>query len=207
LNVVVVGGSSSVGEVLVEDLRREGHNVLPFSSREIDVTNQFYWRCPFKIDALVVLVGVCPGKELGAYSFGRIAQISMINFVGPLNVVRTFASQLDGASVALMSSVSGVRGSFDPIYAASKAALIGFVRSMSLHPASFRVNAIAPDLIEGSTMYNDMAEERRAYHRRSSPTGRLTSLQDVSRAIRTTIESTVNGKIVYLAGGEVRVED
>ena len=37
-----------------------------------------------------------------------------------------------------------------------------------------------PSMIDGSRMYDDMAQERREYHRSQTPTGRLTTPQEVA---------------------------
>ena len=69
------------------------------------------------------------------------------------------------ASVIFMSSISGQRGSYDPIYSASKAAQIGFIKSIALWEGSkIRINGIAPSLVENSSMFDEMATKRQKYH-------------------------------------------
>ena len=80
------------------------------------------------------------------------------------------------ASVIFMSSISGQRGSYDPIYSASKAAQIGFIKSIALWEGSeIRINGIAPSLVENSSMFNEMPAERQKYHMSQSPTSNFTS--------------------------------
>jgi 3-oxoacyl-[acyl-carrier protein] reductase len=105
----------------------------------------------------------------------------------------------------MVSSISGERGSFDPMYAASKAALIGFVKSLATWLApGVRTNALAPALIAGSRMHDDMAPERREHHRSATPTGRLTTPQEVAAVLFNLCEpawSNLNGQVIRINGG------
>ena len=104
-----------------------------------------------------------------------------------------------------MSSVAGDRGSYDPIYAASKSAQNAFVKSLAtgLAPA-VRVNAIAPALISDSHMFQMMEPERRQYHLSQTPTDRLTTKEEIAGVIFDLCGpawSNLNGQIIRLNGG------
>jgi len=138
----------------------------------------------WSIDALVVLAGILPGKSLGDYTDDEIDEVMAVNFTGPARLVRALLPHLkDGARVLLMSSISGQRGSFDPIYAASKAALIGFAKSLSTWNSRIRVSALTPSLIVGSTMYEKMLPERREFHTRQAGPDGLMTLDEVAQII------------------------
>ena len=154
----------------------------------------------------VVAAGILPGKALRDYSDQMMHEVMQTNFTGQASLIqRLLPTLLDDAHVLMMSSISGERGSFDPIYAASKAAQIAFVKSMASWLApKVRFNAIAPALIEGSTMFDAMAPERRAYHRDQSPTKRLTSTSELAGVIVDLCGPAwrnLNGQVIRINGG------
>ena len=109
------------------------------------------------------------------------------------------------SKVIFISSISAERGSYDPIYAASKGALISFMKSISLwSEGKILSNAISPGLIEGSTMFNQMIESRREFHTKNTPSGKLTSINDLSKIIFDITKSNwdnLNGQVISVNGG------
>ena len=77
-----------------------------------------------------------------------------------------------GGSVVCVSSVAGMRGVGRTAYAAAKAGVIGFVRSVAgqLGPQGIRVNAIAPGLV-WTPMVESRGPEARERRREASPLG------------------------------------
>ena len=77
-----------------------------------------------------------------------------------------------GGSIICVSSVAGLRGLGRTAYAAAKAGIIGFVRSVAvqLGPQGVRVNAIAPGLV-WTPMVQDLGAEARQERRDASPLG------------------------------------
>jgi len=110
-----------------------------------------------------------------------------------------------GGHVIFVSSISGERGSFDPIYAASKAAQIAFIKSLATWLApTLRVNAIAPALIADSSMFRSMAPERRQHHVSQTPTKRLTTKEEIAGVIVSLCEpawDNLNGQVIRINGG------
>jgi 3-oxoacyl-[acyl-carrier protein] reductase len=161
---------------------------------------------PQAIDVLVLLPGVIAGLSLADYSEGKIDEVISTNFTSQAILLKALLPMLSvGAHVLLMGSISGERGSFDPIYAASKGAIIAFGKSLAVSLAPrVRVNVLAPSLIEGSSMWQSMPEERRERHRRASPTGRLVDKNDLAKIIVDVTQphwSAVNGVVIRINGG------
>ncbi len=158
------------------------------------------------LDVAVFMAGLLPGKALADYDDALLQTVMDTNFCGQVALLRRLLPGFrHGAQVWMVSSISGERGSFDPIYAASKAALIGFVKSLAIWLApGLRVNALAPALIDGSRMYVDMAQERREHHRSQTPTGRLTTPQEVAAVLFNLCEpawANLNGQVIRINGG------
>jgi 3-oxoacyl-[acyl-carrier protein] reductase len=101
-------------------------------------------------------------------------------------------------SVIMMSSVSGIKGNAGQTnYGATKAALVGFAKSLALETARFgvRVNAIAPGIIE-TDMMRDMPEKARAAMCKSVPMKRAGDTRDVASMV----EYLVGDKATYVTG-------
>jgi NAD(P)-dependent dehydrogenase (short-subunit alcohol dehydrogenase family) len=77
-----------------------------------------------------------------------------------------------GGSIICVSSVAALRGHGRTAYAAAKAGVIGFVRSVAAQVGrqSIRVNAIAPGMV-WTPMVEDLGPEARERRRKASPLG------------------------------------
>ncbi len=226
--VLVVGGGTSIGQEIVQGFLLRGAEVLVTVNKnkpqfldqlgvmvgEVNLCDRssldlFCHEVVPKfgqIDVVVFLSGVLPGLNLLDYDDELMHQVMTINFTGQASLLRRLLPHLsEEALVLIVSSISAERGSFDPIYAASKAAQIGFVKSLATWLApKVRVNAIAPALIEGSTMFHEMQPQRRTYHQEQTPTGRLTTKEEIAGVIFSLCEpawSNVNGQVIRINGG------
>ena len=121
-----------------------------------------------------------------------------INLMGTINVVhpvfRHMCEQRDG-SILVSASSAGLFGEFGlPAYSASKAAVIGLMRSLSLEgaPKQVRVNAIAP---YASTQMT-------AEHLSAEVNERLTPDQ-VAPVVAWLLGGKATGEILVAGGGRV----
>jgi len=111
-----------------------------------------------------------------------------------------------GPSVVVVSSVVASRGSPGlAVYAATKAGLEGFARSLAreLGPRSIRVNAVAPGFLE-TDLSSSLSEADRARIVRRTPLGRLGVPADVVGAIEFLTGPTsafITGQVVTVDGG------
>jgi len=109
-------------------------------------------------------------------------------------------------SVVMVSSVVASRGSPGlAVYAATKAALEGFARSLAreLGPRGIRVNAVAPGFLE-TDLSASLSERSRERIVRRTPLGRLGLPEDVVGAIDflTGVRSAfVTGQVITIDGG------
>jgi len=111
-----------------------------------------------------------------------------------------------GGSVVMLSSVTGVKGnSGQSAYAASKAAMIGLTRTLSLELGRFgvRVNCLLPGYID-TDMLADMPKEKLASVRKSIPLKRFGTADEVAGAVAWLVgdDSTyMTGQTLILDGG------
>lgn len=226
--VVIIGASSSIGREISARFQSPMTRVLttyssqtPASTAEqrnafhldlrddasIDSFVQGIKSISPRVDVAIFLSGILPGKSLGGYEFPEIDEVMSINFNGQAKLLVKMLPLLTERSRLLMfSSISAQRGSFDPIYAASKGALLSFVKSLSTQlPPGARINAIAPGLIQDSAMFEDMKTERREYHRQQVPSGQLLRQQDLANVVFDICQdhwAHLNGACIDLNGGQ-----
>jgi 3-oxoacyl-[acyl-carrier protein] reductase len=111
-----------------------------------------------------------------------------------------------GPSVVIVSSVVASRGSPGlAVYAATKAGLEGFARSLAreLGPRGIRVNAVAPGFLE-TDLSSSLSEANRARIVRRTPLGRLGVPADVVAAIEFLTgprSAFITGQVVTVDGG------
>jgi 3-oxoacyl-[acyl-carrier protein] reductase len=109
-------------------------------------------------------------------------------------------------SIINVSSVVGIIGNGGQTnYAASKAGLIGFTKSLAREVASrgVRVNALAPGFIETS-MTDKIPEEMREKLKTGIPLGRAGRPEDVAQAalfLASDLSAYVTGEVLKIDGG------
>lgn len=225
MRILIVGGSSSVGKAVAAAFVARGDTVVatyahsPFAvegaeAKALDLETPASFpgfaaevkAALGKVDHVILLASVLPGKAIQDYSGPLIDQVMAINFSAQAALVRELMPLVtEGGSVLAISSIAGQQGSFDPVYAASKAAIIAFMKSLATwHGAKARFNCIAPGLIADSTMYHAMSPERREYHRKATPTGELLSIEELAGVIVDLAQPhwrSLNGAVLSLTGG------
>lgn len=225
--VLIVGSSSSIGFDISQKFTKCGFDVIGTysagikdlklatslklhldlsSDKSIEKFSSDLKEVGKKISVLIFLAGILPGKSLREYDFSEIDKVMSINFSGQAKVLTKMIPLLSNeASILMFSSISARRGSFDPIYAASKGALLAFVKSMSSKlPSGVRINALAPGLIEGSSMYMAMDSEVKEKHKAQSHSKNLLSMEDLSEVVFDICQSKwshLNGSCIDLNGG------
>jgi 3-oxoacyl-[acyl-carrier protein] reductase len=141
------------------------------------------------------------------YTFEEIDKVMSINFTGQAKLIKKIIPLLSKKSrLLLLSSISAQKGSYDPIYAASKGGLLSFVKSLlpSL-PVGASINAIAPGLIQDSTMFKNMTSDRQDIHKAQINSGKLLNEEDLAKIIFDLCQdhwNHLNGACIDLNGGQ-----
>ena len=154
---IILNGRDTVrlGETLAA-LGGEGHVVAPFDLT--DSLNLVDWidstvREVGPLDGLVYCAGIQMTRPLRFTTDTDVAALMKVNVTAAIALVREFRRKpvhRAGASVVLISSVLGLVGQpGGAAYSASKAAVMGFVRSAALELAGegIRINCVAPGLV------------------------------------------------------------
>jgi NAD(P)-dependent dehydrogenase (short-subunit alcohol dehydrogenase family) len=227
--IVILGGSSSIGKAIIDKFDTKDNKVISTYFSEDDFVNsskndKTFWLDldskesilefsekliseKISVDVLVSLAGILPGKNLSEYSFEEIDKVLSINFTGQAKLIKNIIPLLTKKSrILLLSSISAQKGSYDPVYSASKGALLSFVKSLlpSL-PIGATINAIAPGLIQDSAMFKDMTSDRQEFHKKQINSGKLLNKEDLAQIIFDLCQdhwNHLNGTCIDLNGGE-----
>lgn len=161
------------------------------------------------VDVLINNAGITKDNllmRMGEEDFDSVIEINLKSVFNMTKAIqRTFLKQRKG-SIVNMSSVVGVKGNAGQAnYAASKAGMIGFTKSIALELGSrnIRCNAIAPGFIE--TEMTDKLDEKTVQGWRDSiPLKRGGSPEDVANAclfLASDLSAYVTGQVLHVDGG------
>jgi 3-oxoacyl-[acyl-carrier protein] reductase len=143
---------------------------------------------------------------MGEADFDSVININLKSVFNMTKAVqRTFLKQRHG-SLIHMSSVVGVKGNAGQAnYAASKAGIIGFSKSIALELGSrnIRSNVIAPGFIE-TEMTDKLAEDVVQSWRDGIPLKRGGQPEDVANAcvfLASDLSNYITGQVLHVDGG------
>jgi 3-oxoacyl-[acyl-carrier protein] reductase len=127
----------------------------------------------------------------------QIEQLIRMNTLSPILLTKYVARSMiadGGGRIVNIASIVGFTGySGLSVYAATKASLLGFTRSLAREAGKMgvNVNAVAPGFVD-TEMTQDLTDEKRQKIVRRSALKRLTSLQDVANAVEFLMSDKAN---------------
>ena len=161
------------------------------------------------IDILVNNAGITKDNllmRMGEEDFDNIIEVNLKSVFNMTKAVqRTMLKQRKG-SIINMSSVVGIKGNAGQTnYAASKAGIIGFSKSVALELGSrnIRSNVIAPGFIE-TEMTSKLDEEKVAEWRSGIPLKRGGNPEDIANAcvfLASDLSAYITGQTLNVDGG------
>lgn len=141
-----------------------------------------------KLSGIVHLAGVYPNNSYKEYSLELWNYVMDVNVRSLFWLIHVLYSQkdidLNLKDIVVVSSTAAKVGSKDPAYAASKAALLGLSKNLSicLKDKKVRVNTILPGLIE-TQMSESQSYERKNYHIGNTLAGQIGKPEEVAAVI------------------------
>ncbi|OHW62672.1 3-oxoacyl-[acyl-carrier-protein] reductase FabG [Andreesenia angusta] len=162
-----------------------------------------------KIDVLVNNAGITRDNLIMRMSEEDFDAVINVNLKGTFNVSKAAIRGMlktKNCSIINVSSVVGVAGNAGQTnYAASKAGVIGFTKSLAKEVAkkNVRVNAVAPGFIE-TDMTDKLPEEIIEGYKQNIPLGSLGSPEDVSNTVAflaSDMSKYITGQVIVVDGG------
>jgi len=210
-NVLVVGGSSGIGNGVAHAFREAGANVHVWGTRATaadyagvegsDLTGLAYTGvdvgdpdaiaaapAPFPhLDVLILCQGTVVYRR-GEFERPGWDQVMAVNLDSLMHCARRFKPTLAErrGSIVIVSSISGLKANVgNPAYSASKAGAISLTKTLgqAWAPDGIRVNGLAPGLVDTKlTKVTTDHPERRAGALAAIPVGRMGTPRDMAGA-------------------------
>ena len=145
-----------------------------------------------KLDGVACNAGICKGTPVQFYSKTLIDEVFAINIMYPMLLIKNLTKKKlinKSGSIVFTSSAGGTyvsAGIGNGIYGATKGAIDGFLKSLSLELASkgIRCNSVNPGMVEtplikgGAISDEQLKEDAKRY-----PLGRYGQPEDIANAI------------------------
>jgi 3-oxoacyl-[acyl-carrier protein] reductase len=232
-NVVVTGGSRGIGLGIATALARSGYEVIAIARRsgpglEAAMAQHSNLRF-FSLDladlvrladhirtlrnefgtiyGLVNNAGIGTAGILSTMPDEHIAQVLQMNVIAPITltkyILRSMMAARAGRVVNIASVVASAGYSGLSAYSASKAAMVGFTRSLAREVGSLgiTVNAVAPGFV-ATEMTHGLTDKQRQQIERRSALQRMATVEEVAAAV----EFLMSDKAAAITGTVMTVD-
>lgn len=209
---IVLNGRSAISDDLVASFADYGATVVAISgdvSEASDAKRMVSEAIEHlgSVDVLVNNAGITNDKLMLKMTEEDFERVLKINLTGAFNMTQAVLKPMSKArqgAIINVSSVVGLTGNIGQAnYAASKAGLIGFTKSVAREVAArnVRVNAIAPGFIE-SDMTDVLSEKMQEQILGQIPMKRIGKAQEVAQlASFLAGQDYITGQVIAIDGG------
>ncbi len=225
--VLITGGNRGIGYAIAEEFVAQGHRVAVTARSgqgpegtltvQADVTDAASIDAAFTrveeelgpIEVVVANAGITRDTLLLRMSEDDFTEVIDTNLTGAFRIVKRAAKGMLKARfgrIVLISSVVGLYGSPGQVnYSSSKAALVGFARSITreLGARNITANVVAPGFIE-TDMTAELPEAQQAEYKKSIPAARYGTAAEVAKAVAWLASDDaayISGAVIPVDGG------
>jgi NAD(P)-dependent dehydrogenase (short-subunit alcohol dehydrogenase family) len=150
---LVTGGRSGIGAAIVSTLEQQGVDVQVLDIADgFDVSDPSAWEAIDAVDLACLNAGVVAREaDLARIDDEQYRRITGVNIDGVVFGVRRLAQVMDGGAIVVTASLAGLTATQpDPLYALTKHAVVGFVRSAApqLAERGIRLNMVNPGFVD-----------------------------------------------------------
>jgi 3-oxoacyl-[acyl-carrier protein] reductase len=205
-SVLVTGGNRGIGLAIARRLAEDGDQVTVTSRSGDEVAGLTVAKCDVRdaaqvdsafsvaeaahgpVEVLVANAGIAKDQLLALMSEDDFASVLDTNLTGAYRVAKRAVRgmiKLRRGRIILISSVVGLLGSGGQAnYAASKAGMVGFARSLAreLGSRNITVNVVAPGFV-ATDMTDALGEDRKKAILANVPLARFASADEVADAV------------------------
>jgi 3-oxoacyl-[acyl-carrier protein] reductase len=226
-SVLVTGGNRGIGLAIARELAGGGDAVaVTYRSGDVpeglfgvkcDVTSWDDVDAAFgkveaeqgPVEVLVANAGVTKDTLLALMSEDDFSSVVDTNLTGSFRVAKRAVKGMmrkRRGRIILVSSVVGLLGSGGQAnYAASKAGMVGFARSLAreLGSRNITVNVVAPGFVD-TDMTAALGEARHAEIKKHIPLGRMASAEEIAKVVRFLAgddAAYITGAVIPVDGG------
>ena len=198
---------------VVEELKKEGVEIKYFLAdiskyEEVERMMEDIKKEFGRLDVLVNNAGNIADRTLAKMTKEEWQKVIDVNLTGVFNCSKLALPLLipNQGKIVSISSIVGERGNFGQTnYAAAKAGVIGFTKSLAKELGRFgvRVNAICPGLIE-TRMMEGMPDQVKEMVKRLTSLGRFGKPEEVANVVAflaSDESSFVTGAVIEITGG------
>ncbi len=206
--------STQEAEGLKQEIKKIGRKslALQIDVRDFEKAKELVEKTKHSLGGLDILVnnaGITRDKALMMMAKEEWQEVIDTNLSGVFNVTRnaivTLLKQKRG-DIVNITSVSGISGmGRQTNYAASKAGIIGFSKSLAkeVAPYNIRVNCLAPGFIE-TDMIAGLRQDYKEKLKQEIPLGRFGRVEDVTGAVKFLLSDAagfITGQTIVIDGG------
>jgi len=223
-NYLIIGGSSGIGEAIVKQLSKEGHQVFATFNQHpaqnsdtityyhLDVMQESYDLSfvPDTIDGIAYCVGNISLKPFSRFTADDFIKDYQLQLLGAVKIIQQLLPNIkkaEAASIVLFSTVAVQTGfNFHTLISSSKGAVEGLTKALAAELAPrIRVNCIAPSITDTPLAAHllNTPEKKEATAQRQ-PMRRVGTADEVASAacfLLTDKSSWITGQVMHADGG------
>lgn len=208
MNVVVSGSSSGIGKAIAQRFVLEGHQVFGF-----DVAPAAFLHPDYHHALVDIRDGGLSGVEnphIVICSAGTLEENDAIdvNLVGTIRFASQFIESPVLRSVLFVASASARNGAEFPMYVASKAGIVGYMKNLALQlaPRGVTVNSVSPGgvitpanrhILDDESLYQQVLDETLL-----GKWAEATEIADLAYYLTVT-NSSITGEDILIDNGEM----